>query len=165
MRFSKGVFLAVPAALAIALGALAATGSTAGNHGDGSARRVERLKEKLGLSDDQAKSIQSAFDADGDARREIGSELRQAMADFQKSALNGDGASTLQAKRTALLDAHGKMLDLRAKQLRKVGAILTPDQRTQFASMRGEGHGRGRWHHHPPSTNDGGTPDDSPAAD
>ena len=160
MRFSKSVFLAVPAALAIALGAMAATSSTAGNHGDWSARRIEHLKTKLGLSDDQASQFQSAFASDADTRKQLFTGLRQAMTDYKTSALNNDG--TLSTKRAAVLDAQGKMLDLRGTELTKIGSILTPDQRTQFASMKG---GHGRWHHHRGSSASGtATPEDSPAA-
>jgi Spy/CpxP family protein refolding chaperone len=155
MKLSKkSVFLAFPAVVTIAFGAAAATGS----HGDWGARRIEHLKQKLGLSDDQANQIQSAFSADGDQRKQLFTQLRQAMQDYNTAALNSDG--TLGSKRSALLDLQGKMLDLRGGELAKIGSVLTPDQRTQFASMHEGDHGR--WHHHGAP---GATPSDSPAAD
>ena len=48
MRVSKKFFLAAPAVLAIAVGAIAATNANTG--GDWSAKRVARLQEKLGLT-------------------------------------------------------------------------------------------------------------------
>ena len=166
MKFSKGIFFAVPAALAIAIGAVAATGSTEENHGDWSARKLDRMKQELKLSDDQVKSLQSVFTSDKGDRPQGGSDFRQAMTDFRKAALEGDN-KTVSAKRDALLKAHGSMLDRQAEKLGKIGAILTPEQRTQFASMArpefGRGHG-GRGHHHRHGGPDAGTPD-SPAAD
>ncbi len=161
MRFSKRVFLAAPAALAIAVGAIAATSADHG--GDWSSHRVARMQEKLGLSDDQAKSLQTLFSANADSRRQGGADFRQAMTDFRQAALNGD-TSTLATKKEALLTAHGQMLDRQADQLQKIGAILTPDQRTKFASMPHGGHRFGHWHGKHQSTDDGNTPDDSPAA-
>src|SRR5882724_918475 len=158
MRFSRRVFLAAPAALAIAVGAIAATGANTG--GDWSARRVERLQAKLGLSDDQAKSLQSVFSANAGSHKQTGSDFRQAMTDFRQAALSGD-TSTLATKKDAILTAHGQMLDMQATQLQKIGAILTPDQRTKFASMSHGGHRFGRWHGTQQSPDDGNTPDGS----
>jgi Spy/CpxP family protein refolding chaperone len=156
MKLSKkSVFLAIPAAVTIAFGAAAATGA----HGDWGARRVEHLKQELGLSEDQAAQIQSAFTAQGDQRKELFSQLRQAMSDYKTAALNNDG--TLSSKRSAVLDLQGKMLDLRGTQLAKIGSILTPTQRTQFAGMKHGG--QGHWHHGGAPSDQG--PDDSPAAD
>lgn len=158
MKLSKkSVFLAIPACAVIAFGALAATGST-GSNGNWGARRIEHLKQKLGLSDDQANQIEAAFTADGDQRQQLGTQLRQAMQDYNTAALNNDG--TLGTKRSALLDVQGKMLDLRGAELTKIGSILTPDQRAQFASMHQGGHGH--WHHHGAPSDS--APEDSPAA-
>jgi Spy/CpxP family protein refolding chaperone len=157
MKLSKkSVLLTIPAALTIAFGAAAATG----NHGDWGARRIERLKQELGLSDDQATKIRSAFTAQGDQRKQLFSDLRQAMSDYKTAALNEDG--TLPSKRAAVLDVQGKMLDLRGAELAKIGSILTPAQRTQFAGMKHGG--RGHWHHGHGAPSDQG-PEDSPAAE
>jgi Spy/CpxP family protein refolding chaperone len=157
MKLSKkSVLLAIPAAVTIAFGAAAATG----NHGDWGARKIEHMKQELGLSDDQATKIQSAFTADGDQRKQLFSQLRQAMSDYKTAALNNDG--TLSSKRSAVLDLQGKMLDLRGAELAKIGSILTPEQRTQFANMKHGG--RGHWHHGHGASSDE-SPEDSPAAD
>jgi len=159
MRVSKRIFLAAPAALAIAVGAIAATSDHSG--ADWTAKRVARLQEKLGLSDDQTKSLQSLFSNNAGNRKQSMSDFRQAMTDFRTAALNGD-ASTVASKKDALMTAHGQMLDAQASQLQQIGAILTPDQRTKFAAMKHGGHRFGRWHKQ--STDDGSTDTDSPAA-
>ena len=166
MRFTKSVFFAVPAALAIAMGAVAATDSTAekhGDRGDRSERRIERMKEKLGLSDDQVKSLQAVFASSKEDRREGGADFHKAMTDFRKAALEGN-SKTVASKRDAILKAHGDRLDKQAEKLAKIGEILTPEQRTKFAEMKGKGfHGKkhGRHHRH----GDAGNHEDSPAAE
>ena len=163
MRFTKSVFFAVPAALAIAMGAVAATDSTAEKHGDRSARKVERMKEKLGLSDDQVKSLQAVFASSKEDRREGGADFRKAMTDFRKAALEGN-SKTVASKRDAILKAHGERLDKQAEKLAKIGEILTPEQRTKFAEMKGKGfHGKRHGRHH--GHGDAGHHDDSPAAE
>jgi hypothetical protein len=148
---TKTALVALPLALAAATMTLADSGDTKGDRGQ---RYIERLQSKLGLSDDQTKTIQSTYAADQDSRRQIQSQLGQAMHDLRKSALNGDDDATLQTKRSAAQQIFGQLLDLRAKELGKIGAVLSQDQRQAYAEMTYEGpqggHGwRGK---HRPST-------------
>jgi Spy/CpxP family protein refolding chaperone len=143
-RISKSVLVALPLALAVATITIAASESDSQSHGG---HRIQWLQQKLGLTDDQVQSVQAAFAADADAKRDLHQKLGQAMADFRQTALNGADASTLAAKKSAALDLMGQELDLRAKDLGQLGKILTPDQRSAFAAMKG-GFRHGRWHHH-----------------
>jgi hypothetical protein len=149
---TKTALVALPLALAAATMTLADSGDTTGDWGQ---RRIERLQSKLGLSDDQTNTIQSTLAADQDARRQLQSQLGQAMRDLRKSALNGGDDVTLQTKRAAAQQIFGQLLDLRAKELGKIGAVLSPDQRQAYAEMTHEGpqgrHG-GRGKHHPSSS-------------
>jgi septal ring factor EnvC (AmiA/AmiB activator) len=146
---TKTALVALPLALAAATMTLADSGDTKGDRGQ---RYIERLQSKLGLSDDQTNTIQSALAADRDSRRQIQSQLGEAMRDLRKSALNGDDGATLQTKRTAAQQIFGQLLDLRAKELGKIGAVLNQDQRQAYAEMTYEGsqgrHGS-RGKHHP----------------
>ena len=152
-RIAKGALAAIPLALAIATITIAGSGSGSQSHG---AHRAEWLQKKLGLSDQQTQSIQAAFAADADALMNLHQKLGQATADFRQSALNGDDASTLASKKSAALDLMGQEMDLRAKSLGEIGKILTPDQKTAFAQLKGGGH-HGRWHHkQAPDSTDGG---------
>jgi Spy/CpxP family protein refolding chaperone len=155
---TKTALVALPLALAAATMTLADSGDAPGDRGQ---RRIEKLQSQLNLSDDQTRTIQSAFAADRDARRQIQSQLDQAMHDLRKSALNGDDEATLQRKRDAAQQIFGQLLDLRAKELGKIGAVLNPDQRQAYADMAQEGpKGRHGWRgkHHPSA---GATPSDS----
>lgn len=137
---TKTAIAVLPLALAATM-TLADSGSTTGTWQQ---RRIERLQSKLGLSDDQTTAIQTAFAADQDTRRQLQSQLGQALSDFRQSALNGDDPATIEGKSTSAQQVFGQLLDLRAKQLAKIGAVLHPDQRLAFAQMNGHG-GHGWW--------------------
>jgi hypothetical protein len=143
----KLVTKTAPVAVALALAAATITLADAGDtRRDWQQWRVEKLQSKLGLNDDQTSAIKSARAADQDARRQLQSQLDQAMSDLRKSALNGDDAGTLQGKRDAAQQIFGQLLDLRVKELGKIGAVLSPDQRKAYAEMTYDrahgGHGK-----------------------
>ncbi len=151
---TKTALAALPLALAAATITLADSGDMMGGWDQW---RVERLQSKLGLSDDQTSTIQSAFAADQEARRQLQSQLGQAMSDLRKSALNADDSATVQGKRAAAQQIFGQLLDLRAKELGKIGVALSPDQRQAYAEMTREGpqggHGWHARHHSTAGTN------------
>src|SRR5262245_31818121 len=111
-RSRKNALAAVSVAVAIATAAVAAQSSA-----EHSQRRLQWLQTKLGLSADQTNAVQAAYAADQDTRQQLHSQLRQAMTDFRQSALNGAEASTLQAKRDAIQQLGGQLLDLHGKEL------------------------------------------------
>jgi len=104
----------------------------------GASHRLQRLQTKLGLSDDQVQQIQAVYANDQVARQQLRGQLKQAFADFRQSALNGN------ADGSNLKTLSGQLLDLKGKELQQIGAILTPDQRTAFAALKGH---HGHWHH------------------
>jgi Spy/CpxP family protein refolding chaperone len=144
---TKAALAVLPLALAAATMTLADSISTPAAWQQ---RRIEKLQSKLALSDDQTSTIQSAFSADQDTRRQLHSQLRQAMSDLNQSALNGDDTSVVQGKNTAAQQIFGQLLDLQAKRLAKIGPVLNPDQRKAFGEMKSAG----GWKGYPPS----GTP-------
>jgi hypothetical protein len=145
MTSSRTSSLVAVMALALAVATAAVAEQSSADH---SQRRLQWLQTKLGLSADQAKTVQAAYAADNDTRQQLHSQLRQAMADFRQSALNGADASTLQTKRDAIQQVSGQLLDLRGKELVQIGSVLTPDQRSAFAALKGPGHGgQGHWRH------------------
>ena len=145
---TKGALVALPLALAVATMTLADANGTPGAW---QLRRMEKLQAKLGLSDDQTSTIQGAFSADQDTRRQLHSQLRQALSDLNQSALNGDDASVVQGKNAAAQQVFGQLLDLQAKRLAKIGAVLNPDQRKAFGEMKSGGGWHGGWKGSSPS--------------
>jgi Spy/CpxP family protein refolding chaperone len=143
---TKAVLAVLPLALAAATMTLADSSGTAGAWQQ---RRMEKLQSTLGLSDDQTSTIQGAFSADQDTRRQLHSQLRQAMSDLNQSALSGDDTSVVQGKSAAAQQIFGQLLDLQAQRLAKIGAVLNPDQRKAFTQMKSGGW-HGGWKGHSP---------------
>ncbi len=107
-----GSVLAVAAVRAVAL----ADENTA--KGDRIQHRVERMKESLNLSDDQARQLEQVF--------------RDAHQQWQSDQAKPDRA-TIQARRE--------------KMHEQVKSILTPDQQQKWEQMKKEHRGRGHWRH------------------
>ena len=97
------------------------TVAVAGEHagkGDHTQQRVERMKERLNLTDDQARQLQQIFQ---DAHQQW--QADQGKADKE----------TMRAR-------HEKMDE-------QIKSILTPEQQQKFEQMRKEHRGRGHWNH------------------
>jgi len=73
------------------------------------------------------------------------------MSDLNQSALNGDDTSVVQGKNASAQQIFGQLLDLQAKRLAKIGAVLNPDQRKAFGEMKPGGSWHGGWKGNPPS--------------
>ncbi|PYQ08373.1 MAG: hypothetical protein DMF82_01625 [Acidobacteria bacterium] len=80
--------------------------------------RVERMKERLSLSDDQARQLQQIF--------------QDAHQQWQSDQTKPDKA-TMQARRE--------------KMNEQIKSILTPDQQEKWEQMKKEHRGRGHWRH------------------
>ena len=143
-RVCKSALVALPLALAVATGVVADTSATPTPQDSHQAHKGRWLQKKLSLSNDQVQAIEAAKAANRDARRQLQSQLHQAMADARQAALNGEDVAS---KNAAAAKLFGQVLDLRGKELQQIGAVLTPDQRTAFASLKGRG-GHGHWKHH-----------------
>jgi Spy/CpxP family protein refolding chaperone len=111
---------AVAASVVLALAAtrtVALAGENAGK-GDRIQHRVERMKERLTLTDDQARQLQQIFE--------------EAHQQWQ-----GDQGK---ADRETMRARHEKMHE-------QIKSILTPEQQEKFEAMKKEHRGRGRWNH------------------
>jgi Spy/CpxP family protein refolding chaperone len=86
--------------------------------GDRIQHRVERMKERLSLSDDQARQLEQVF--------------RDAHQQWQSDQTRPDRA-TMQARRE--------------KMHEQIKSILTPDQQEKWEQMKKEHRGRGQWRH------------------
>ena len=86
--------------------------------GDRIQHRVERMKEKLGLTDDQTRQLQQIF--------------QDAHQQWQSDQTKPDRA-TMQARRE--------------KMNEQIKSILNPDQQQKWEQIKREHHGRGHWRH------------------
>jgi Spy/CpxP family protein refolding chaperone len=86
--------------------------------GDRTQQRVEKMKERLNLSDDQTRQLQQIF--------------QEAHQQWQADQGKAD-KETMRAR-------HEKMNE-------QIKSILTPEQRQKFEQMRKEHRGRRHWNH------------------
>jgi Spy/CpxP family protein refolding chaperone len=101
---------------------------------------MDRMKQRLGLSDDQVTAIQAAFQRHRDEQRQQWQAFRTANGELRKLALNGGDANALAAKTTEVQQLQAQMLAARVKVLQEIGPVLTPEQRAKFMEARFHGH-------------------------
>ena len=77
------------------------------------AHDMDRMKQRLGLSDDQATAIRTVFERHRDEQKQAWKALHTAQAELQQ-----------------LL---GQTVALRVKVMQEIGPVLTPEQRVKFA--------------------------------
>ena len=111
---AAGLVLALAASRTVALADDAAKG-------DRAQHRVERMKERLSLTDDQARQLEQVF---RDAHQQWQSERTDQTKPDQ---------ATMQARRE--------------KMNEQIKSILTPEQQQKWEQMRKEHRGRGHWKH------------------
>jgi Spy/CpxP family protein refolding chaperone len=107
------------------------------------AHGMDRMKQRLGLSDDQATAVRAAFQKHRDEQKQAWKALHAAQMDLRKLALNGGDAGAIAMKTTEVQQLHGQTLAVRVKVLQEIGPVLTPEQRVKFAQAHAYG-GRGR---------------------
>lgn len=117
-KMTQWVAVVAGAVLAVAAVRTAVLADESAAKGDRIQHRVERMKERLGLSDDQARQLEQVFH---DAHQQWQSD--QARPDQE----------TMRARRE--------------KMNEQIKSILTPDQQQKWEQMRKEHHGRGHWRH------------------
>lgn len=137
------------ALVALALGGVAGAqdqeprGPRAGG-GPGGPPPLERMMERLGLSEDQKAAVHAVVEKDQDTMRPLGDAARQAHEAFQK-ALDAEPADATTVGQLALaMNAAQKKFDAARKaEMEKIKAILTPDQRERLEQALQRGPGRG----------------------
>jgi Spy/CpxP family protein refolding chaperone len=117
-KMTRWAAVAASAVLALAATRTVALAHENAGKGDRSQRRVERMKERLNLTDVQARQLQQIFQE----------AHQQGQADEGKA-----DKETLRAR-------HEKMHE-------QIKSILTPEQQQKFEQMKKEHRGRGRWNH------------------
>ena len=105
------------------------------------ARRVapiERsaLREQLGLTDDQVKSIKEIRARHWQSMRETVRALRDARRALREMALADADDTTFAAKAGEVRELSGQVLEARARTLQEVARILTPEQREKLRELR-----------------------------
>lgn len=109
-------------------------------------RWEERLRQELGLSDQQAQAIREIFQRQFQARKTHWQALRQAQSDLRRLVLMQADEPSIQAKQDEVQRLLGESVQMRVSALKEVTPILTPEQREKYAALVEQG----RWHrlHH-----------------
>ena len=115
-KMTQWVAVVAGAVLAVAAVRTVAVADESAAKGDRIQHRVERMKERLSLSDDQARQIEQLF--------------RDARQQWQSDQTKPD-RETMRARRE--------------KMNEQIKSILTPEQQQKYEQMRKEHGGRGRW--------------------
>lgn len=97
---------------------------------------LDRLRQHLGLNDDQVTAIQQIFARQAEARRQIWSQIREARREVRDLAVKGGDPATLEAKTADLEKLFNQALRLRVATLQEISPILTPEQREKFAQYQ-----------------------------
>jgi Spy/CpxP family protein refolding chaperone len=105
------------------------------------ARRVapiERsaLREQLGLTDEQVKSIREVRSRHWQSMRETVLALREARRALREMALTDTDDATFTAKATEVRELSGQVLEARVRTLQEVARLLTPEQREKLRELR-----------------------------
>ena len=99
---------------------------------------IERsaLREQLGLTDDQVKSIKEIRARHWQSIRETVRALRDARRAFREMALADADDATFTAKAAEVRELSGQVLEARARTFQEVARILTPEQREKLRELR-----------------------------
>ncbi|SRR6266849_8280308 len=117
-KMTKWAAVMAGAVLAVAAVRTGAAADESAAKGDRIQHRVERMKERLNLTDDQARQLQQIF--------------QEAHQQWQADQGKAD-KETMRAR-------HEKMHE-------QIKSILTPEQQQKFEQMKKEHRSRGRWNH------------------
>src|SRR5262249_35546526 len=132
----------------LALAAGVTTVASAGQSSPAQAQqplRESRLKQQLGLNDQQAQALHEVYQRDADAKRQHWQQLHQAQTELRHLALTSNDNQAIQAKQDEVQRLMAQSVQMRTNTLRQVAPILTPDQRERLAQlMERPGHGRHR---------------------
>lgn len=128
------------------VGATAMTGAYARAQ-DGE-RMVNRMAERLELSEEQVAGVRAVIDRHTDARRELSDRMRQRQADV-RALTEGESLDeeALRAAADAQADVMADRIVLRATVRSEIRAVLDPEQREAFDAMQSERRGSrgGKW--------------------
>jgi LTXXQ motif family protein len=109
---------------------------------------VLELADKLGLTPDQRTSIQDLFDDMKAEALPLGSRLIEQEADLDKQFANHTVTlESLKASTAAVALTQGELRDTHLKYHLSTVALLSPDQMTRYAELRGYGDQPLRHHH------------------
>jgi Spy/CpxP family protein refolding chaperone len=99
---------------------------------------IERqaLRDELGLTDDQVKSIREIHARHWQSMRETVRALREARRALRDMVLGDADEANFSAKAAEVRELAGQVLEARARTLQEVARVLTPEQREKLRELR-----------------------------
>lgn len=117
-----------------------------GNHGDLDNGRIERLKDKLGLTDDQAIQLKEAFKKQAEANKPLRDQEKIDIDTLQQKVDQKDSDSDIKTLLDKLEKDHKQMQEVQQNSMDKIRTILNPTQQAKWVlAMRRGPMGRGGW--------------------
>jgi Spy/CpxP family protein refolding chaperone len=111
-------------------------------------RILERMKERLGLSAEQAQQLRALFQSRRGQVQETIKRLCEARVEFQQVLRQAEtDAAALRGAADRLKSAQGAMLDQRVETSLAVKGVLTAEQWTKWQELRRHWGRRGRGPH------------------
>jgi Spy/CpxP family protein refolding chaperone len=95
-----------------------------------------KLKEKLGLTDDQVAKIKSELRAQKGPLKEEAQKVRSARANLRQSVQSGAPENDLRSAAAALGSAEGDLAVVRAALFARIAPILTPEQLAKIRDLQ-----------------------------
>jgi Spy/CpxP family protein refolding chaperone len=99
---------------------------------------IERsaIREQLGLTEDQVKSIKEIRARHWQSMRETVRTLREARRALREMAWADTDDATFTAKAAEVRELSGQVLEARARTLQEIARVLTPEQREKLRELR-----------------------------
>ncbi len=143
-----------------------------GKDADGGKDRIEHMKDKLGLTDDQAAKIKEAFMKQKEAIKPLRDQEKIDMDTLQQKVDSKASDADIKALLDKLKADHKLVMDTQERSMDKIRTILNPTQQAQMVLMMmrgpmGQGWGgmkKGDWKKHKGGKEDD-TANPAPAAD
>jgi Spy/CpxP family protein refolding chaperone len=116
-----------------------------GDHGDWGKDRIEHLKDKLGLSDDQATKLKEAFKKQMEANKPLRDQEKIDMDTLQQKVDIKASDSDIKALLDKLKDDHKQIQDTQERSMDKIRAILSPTQQAKWVLTMQRGMMHRQW--------------------
>lgn len=138
--------LTFAAAVAVAAPHEGGEGRGGGRHGRGGGEFAERFAQKLNLTDAQQQQIRAIQESAKERNKAFFESSRETRKQFHEARKANDTAK-LESLKPAMEAQREQFRQLRQAQMAQIEAVLTPEQRAQFESIKAQPGGRRHGRH------------------
>ena len=134
---NKLITMAAVLALSTSIAVAAPHGRGGKMHGRGGGELGERFAQKLNLTDAQKQQIRDLQQNFRETNKAFVDQMRDTHQQMAEARKAGDTAK-LDALKATMESQRPQMQQLREQQNQRIAAILTPEQRTQWETLKAE---------------------------